>query len=260
MPELARHKASDSRDEIFATLSRDGGVIVEDAFAPDLVDALVADFTPHLDAADWANTEGDELPNEFFGFKTKRLHGLLARSSHFSRVVTDPLLLDMAKHFLGGRCRDFRLSTGELMVLGEGESDQTLHRDADSWMYYPPPRPELLVSGNLALTDFTERNGATRVAPGSHLWDKRRRPEPDEICQATMPRGSVLLYSGDVLHGGGANGTGEIRIGLYVGYVLSWLRSIEDHAVSNGVETVEAAPARVRELMGYEPGGFQAIA
>ncbi len=70
----------------------------------------------------------------------------------------------------------------------------------------------------------------------------------------------MLPYSGDVLHGGGANETGALRIGLYVGYVLSWLRPIEEHAISNGPEVLEAAPERLRELMGWAPGGFAAFA
>ena len=32
-----------------------------------------------------------------------------------------------------------------------------------------------------AISDFTEQNGGTRLAPGSHLWPDDRAPEPNEI-------------------------------------------------------------------------------
>ena len=243
-------------DEIVAGLERDGGVIVHDFLAPERVDALVRDFEPHLDAEPWCNTP-DQLGEAFFGRRTKRLHGLLARSACFADLVTHPLMLDLCARVLGPRCSGVRVSTGELMALGQGESDQLLHRDADSWIHFPRPRPEILLSCNVALTEFTEENGATVVAPGSHLWDDpARKPEPEELVKAVMPRGSALVYTGNVLHGGGANATPELRIGLYAGWLLSWLRPLENHLVTNGAEALQAAPAEARELLDVTETGW----
>ncbi|MCZ6463979.1 MAG: phytanoyl-CoA dioxygenase family protein, partial [Proteobacteria bacterium] len=236
--------------EIMAALEEDGGVIVHDFLEPTQVDELERDFKPHLDAVDWGHSDGGDSET-FFGRQTKRLHGLLARSPRFGDFVTQPLLMAMCEHFLKPRCRDFRLSTGELMALGKGQEPQMFHRDADSWMYFPEPRPEILVSVNAALTDFTEENGATRVVPGSHLWPRDRKPAEEEVVSAVMPRRSALLYSGNVLHGGGANRTDEIRIGLYAGFLLSWLRPIENHLVTNGIETLKTAAPRVQRLLDY---------
>jgi len=240
-------------------LERDGGVIVEEFLTPSQVDALASDFEPHLDAAPWCNTEhGDR--DEFFGAHTKRLHGLLARSPAFGELVLDPLLHAMCDRFLAPTCRDYRVSTGELMALGGGQEVQVFHRDADSWYHFPAPRPELLVSANIALTEFTEGNGATVVVPGSHRWPRERAAERKEGVSAAMPRGSALLYAGDVLHGGGANQTEQLRIGLYVGYILSWLRPIENHLITNGEPALRAAPPRARELLGFTEAGWEVIA
>lgn len=245
--------------EIAAALARDGAVIVRDFLDSRWVDELERDLKPHLDAVDWCNTESGDR-DEFFGHRTKRLHGLLARSPRFGDFITHPLLEALCERILKPRCRDVRLSTGELMALGRGETNQTFHRDADSWMYFPEPRPEILVSVNAALTDFSEENGATRVVPGSHRWPRERRPGEDEVASAVMPRGSALLYSGNVLHGGGANRTEQVRVGLYAGFLLSWLRPIENHLVTNGLECLRAAPARVQRLLDYSDGGWQVIA
>jgi ectoine hydroxylase-related dioxygenase (phytanoyl-CoA dioxygenase family) len=135
-----------------------------------------------------------------------------------------------------------------------------LHRDADSWLRLPPPRPEILASANVALTRFTEENGATVVVPGSHRWPRERKAEPAECARACMPRGAALLYSGEVLHGGGRNDTDELRIGLYVGYLASWLRPIENHLITNGLEAVRAAPEPVRKLLDFTAEGWTPLA
>ena len=102
-------------------------------------------------------------------------------------------------------------------------------------------------------------NGATVVVPGSHRWDADRKARPEELTQAVMPRGSALLYTGNVLHGGGANRTDEIRIGLYCGLLLSWLQPLENHLITNGLETLRELPKAVRELCGFSEEGWEVI-
>jgi len=246
------------QDEILAVLDRDGGVIVEGLLSGKQADRLRGDFEPHLAAVEWSSTDGSG-PSEFFGLRTKRLHGLLARSSAYGELITHPLLVGLARQRFSGRCRSIRISTGELMALGEGESVQELHRDADSWPFVPAPRPPILFSANLALTEFSAENGATVVVPGSHRWPKERKPEKSEETQAVMAKGSALLYDGDVIHGGGANRTPETRIGCYVGYLVSWLRPLEDHHVTTGAEVAQKASPEVQRLLGLSGDGWQVI-
>ena len=61
---------------------------------------------------------------------------------------------------------------------------------------------------------FHKENGATQVVPGSHKWDKRM-PLDEEIENAEMKAGSVFIYTGSVMHGGGANQTSENRLGVF---------------------------------------------
>jgi len=128
------------------------------------------------------------------------------------------------------------------MVLGHGQVAQMLHRDGDSWGHFPAPRPEILVSVNVALTDFTQDNGATVVVPGSHKWAPGREAKTSECTKAVMARGSALLYSGNVIHGGGANNTDDIRIGFYCGLLLSWLRPIENQLITTGAPPYRRCP------------------
>jgi len=257
--QLASFSAGTPIEEIVATIAQDGGAIANDFLPQDTIDELVRDMTPHLEAIDWCNTDDDQLGDEFFGFKTKRLHGLPGKSARVADILAHPILHGMSKHFLKPLSHRVHFSTGELMALGKGETQQILHRDADSWHHFPKPRPEVLVSVNVALTDFTSNNGATVVAPGSHLWDPGRKAKPEELAQAIMPRGSALLYTGNVLHGGGSNRTDEIRIGLYCGLTLSWLTPLENHLITSGVEAVRNLPEPARTLCGFTEAGWDVL-
>ncbi|MDJ0787998.1 MAG: phytanoyl-CoA dioxygenase family protein [Myxococcota bacterium] len=256
---LRRHSRDVDPASLAASLERDGGAIVQRFLEPEVVSALAEDYDRELAAVDWCNTKGG-LTDTFFGARTKRLHGLLGKSPHFAEAVAHPLLAALCEHFLRPLAHDFRVSTGELMAIGPGESRQALHRDADSWFHYPPPRPEILVSANLALTDFRTENGATVLVPGSQAWEPGRKPTDDDaLDHAEMERGDALVYTGNVFHGGGRNETEETRIGLYWGYIPSWLRPLENHVVTNGLPAIEKAPKRVQELLDYKPEGWDAF-
>jgi ectoine hydroxylase-related dioxygenase (phytanoyl-CoA dioxygenase family) len=201
--------------------------------------------------------------DEFYGQQTKRLHGLFSRSRHMAEVLTHPLLVGLAERLIVVRktAQDIRLSNAELMVLNTDQSAQVFHTDGASWRRAQTHEPnETLVSANIALTEFSADNGATRVVPGSHRWPAGREPTADEICQAIMPRGAALLYGGRVLHSGGANSTPERRVGLYLGYVASWLRPIENHLVTNRPDDVLRLPEAAQRLLDVVPGGFTVFA
>jgi len=243
---------------IEAALARDGACIALGVLPEALCQALLDDFDPHLEAMDWGL---DDLGyrDEFYGTRTKRLHGLFSRSSRMVHVLTHPLFLALGERlFLAtGLAREVRLSNAELMVLNQDQPAQTFHTDAVSWKRAQQTlADELLVSANCALTEFTASNGATRVVPGSHRWPAGREPRDDEVCLATMPRGAALIYTGNTIHSGGANHEPTARVGLYLGYIVSWLRPIENHLVTNRPEDVFALPEAAQRLLDVVPGGF----
>ena len=46
------------------------------------------------------------------------------------------------------------------------------------------------------LAQVLQRDGATAVVPGSHLWPSERVPESGEVLQGQMKPGSALFYLG----------------------------------------------------------------
>jgi len=108
-----------------------------------------------------------------------------------------------------------------------------------------------------AATDFTEEMGATRVIVGSHLW----KDDPSEVDSAlttgaVMDKGSVLVYTGSLFHGGGANTTDLHRIGINVGYSLGWLRQEENQYLACPPDIARTLPEGLLRLMGYQRGSF----
>ncbi len=257
------HFQPEDRKGIEEAIRRDGACVVENFIDQALCNDLLKDFSKDLDGMEWGL---DELgyKNEFYGSQTKRLHGLFSKSSHMETVLTHPLMLELAKSFLTGnkRATDIRLSNTELMVLNQHQAAQEFHTDGGSWyrVQQAEKPEEILLSANIALTDFTATNGATRVVPGSHLWASDRQPTESEVCQAIMPKGSSLLYSGNVIHSGGANEDAMIRIGLYLGYIVSWLRPIENQLVTNDPKDIFALSNTAQKLLDVSPGGFTVIA
>ena len=251
---LERLDATTNTAQLCEALQRDGAVVVEGALSGDQLGALNADF----DRIVAATMPGLRHPTHedmvaFYGRKTVRIDGLPAKSETFLEVMLLPLLCKTADHFLLPNCDDYLFNTGQLIEIGPGESAQMLHRDEDAWSYLPAPRPRLQVEAMFALSEFTVANGATQVVPGSHLWPPERTPRPDEIVSAEMPAGSALFYLGSTIHGGGANQTErERRRGLFVGYVVGWLRTEENAFLSVPIEKVRTMPRRAQELLGYK--------
>ena len=257
MPSLERIHSSAGSALICEAMQRDGACIVEDAIESAYVSGLNRDLDDLIETtAPGLRNPTHELFVEFYGRDTIRLDGIPGKSDTFVQFMEHPLMHEVCEHFLKPHCDDYLLNTAQLIQIGPGESPQMIHRDEDAWSHMPASSPQLEVEAMLALSDFTIENGATQVVPGSHLWDKERLPEPNEITQAEMSAGSALYYLGSTLHGGGANTTSDVaRRGMFYGYVVGWLRTEENMFLSVPFESVRSMPERVQELLGYHAHG-----
>jgi ectoine hydroxylase-related dioxygenase (phytanoyl-CoA dioxygenase family) len=229
-----------------------GAVIIERLATSELCDRVAAELAPHI-AATRHGRDG------FEGSRTRRPGALLARSPSSVEMIAHPLVLDVADRVLWPQKTTFQLHLTQAISIGPGESAQVLHRDQWAFDFFAfPDDMEVELSTIWALTDFTEANGATRVAVG-------RNGLPDaevagltiaDTVAAEMPRGSVVIYTGRTVHGGGANTTDGDRIGVNVDYVLGWLRQEENQYLSVPREIAAALPERVQRLMGYQMGAY----
>jgi len=132
-----------------------------------------------------------------------------------------------------------------------GETAQPIHAD-DQLIPIPKPHPPVVCNTMWALTDFTEENGATRIVPGSHLWDHN----PDyfgtyDTIAAEMPKGSVLIWHGSLWHGGGANRSDSRRVGIAMNYCAGYIRQQENQQLGIPRAIAKGFEPRLRELVGY---------
>ncbi len=235
-------------NRVSSALLKDGAVIVEEVINPDVIDAVLAELRSPFDK------QGLKFTNDFNGHKTRRLGGILGLSVSSAKILAHPFIISVADEVLKRHCTNYRIGSSTAIEIMPGEGNQELHRDDD---FYPIriPDVEFQISAMVSMTEFTAKNGATRVVPGSHDMRKIESIDESEIYIANMAKGSILFYLGTAVHAGGKNNTNKPRTGLITTYSLGWLRQEENHYLTVPRKIAEAYPENVRRLMGYQAHG-----
>ena len=237
------HAADATVENLFDALSEHGYVVVEGMLPPDNVEQKRRALAALLEETPYG-------ANSFLGRRTRRIYMLLAKVRCFDDAVLHPLLLGVLDRLLV----NYQLCVSTAIAIHPGESAQTLHRD-DSVYPLPPMFGPLTVNSMWAMSDFTIANGATRLIPESHrergVEVGIERGQGDRTLVAEMPAGSVLIYLGNLLHGGGRNDTLHPRLGVVLEYSASWLRPQENLGLAYPPALVRDLPARLQELLGY---------
>jgi ectoine hydroxylase-related dioxygenase (phytanoyl-CoA dioxygenase family) len=247
---IPRFDRAATAGEVSDALLAHGAAIIESLVDTLLCGQLADELQPWIERTP---TGADD----FSGVNTRRTGALLTRAPASAALVAHPLVLDVVERSLWPKKTTFQLHLTQAIAIGPGSPAQYLHRDHWCFDFFPFPRDvDVEVSTMWALTDFTEASGATRVVPDSHRTVDEVRYAPTDTLPAEMPQGSVVLYLGSTVHGGGQNLTDHTRIGVNIDYVLGWLRQEENQYLSYSLDEVRAMPERVQRLLGYEPGAY----
>jgi ectoine hydroxylase-related dioxygenase (phytanoyl-CoA dioxygenase family) len=214
----------------------------------DEIDQVARDMTPYMQAA-------PKGKDEFDGFETRRAGTLIARSPKAREIIMNPSILGVtAKLF--SHAAAYQLHLTESVWVGPGSTAQEIHKDQEDFKGFCFPKEhDTVVATIWAFTDFTEANGATRVVPGSHKLEGDRKFSLEESEPAEMEAGSVLLFTGQLYHGAGANVTDSIRESLIIMYTVGWLRQEENQYLCVPMETLRQLPEDLLRLMGYSLAG-----
>ena len=230
-------------------LDAEGALVIDRLASDELIDRIAAEMDEHVDATPFGS-------DDFSGRTTKRTGGLVARSVSSHELVSHPLILDVAGRLLH-QATAFQLHLTQIISIGPDSPGQSIHRDEWAFDFFPFPSDVHPQCNTIwAMTDFTEQNGATRVIPGSQDWPVALDHDASETVPAEMSKGSCLLYTGKVYHGGGANRSDAVRAGLNITYCAAWLRQEENQYLSCPPEIAATLDDDLLKLMGYRIGAY----
>lgn len=227
-----------SNGQALEELRTDGYVILRGVLSNPVLEEARNALRPLLERQAWAR-------GGFFGDRTRRVHNVLAKTRAVDPLVTHPAVLEL----LRGTLVQPQVSIVNAIEIHPGETAQFLHQD-DVVFPIVRPHPPLIVNTMWALTEFTAENGATRLVPGSQ--DATELDEDPLIVTAEMEPGSVLIWTGGLFHGGGANHSHRPRLGLNVNYNCSWLRQQENQYLAIPKEVAATFSDEFLRLLGYD--------
>ena len=225
-------------------LATDGFTVIPDFLSAGQLQRVRQGLAPHLG--------GPSGRNDFEGFDTQRVYTLVARGRLFEDLAEDARLRALLDaNLLPG----YLLTASQAINIRPGETAQALHVD-DGFYRLPRPRPAVSFSMILAVDDFTAENGATELIPGSHLWDMEtataatgpRGPAPRPMV---MKAGACLVFSGILIHRGGANRSAAPRLAVTYQYCQPWARTQENYFLAVPRDRAAAMSPRLQGLLGY---------
>ncbi len=243
-----------SSDRLLKEFHAQGFAILRNVLDASEVEALRGALQPYLDL----DIEGR---NYFEGVKTQRVYSLVGRGVVFERTAEHPVILDLVDRLLHP---GYLLTASQAISIGPGETPQPIHYD-DQFYTLPRPRPAVSISTIWALDDFTAANGGTEVIAGSHLWDDDEVGRlyaaataegiddsiRSQLRPVEMDAGSLVIFSGTLLHRGGANRSADTRRAFSHQYCEPWARQQENFMLSVPEQRTRKMSSRLRELLGY---------
>ena len=248
MVAIARYQQDDDVELIVTALQDSGSVIIENVLSDAVLSGLSDDLRPEFDR------EGHLYQNEFNGHQTLRVGGVTKYSAHFPTLLLHPTVLAIADAILKPHCEVYQVGSTTAIEILPGEDAQVLHADDACYPSHLLPF-EAQISALWALDDFTVENGATRVVPREMGVEKPEDASEEHVVQAVMPKGSVVIYLGSTIHGGGANRSDAPRKAVVNTYCLGWLRQEENQYLTLTKEQVAAQSDEMRRMLGFQAHG-----
>jgi hypothetical protein len=191
-------------------------------------------------------------------FKTepgaRRLANLVNKGCVFREIIAHAAILPLVEHVLQGSVKLSSLNARS--VDPHSDRPQPLHCDMGA---APDKRGPWVCNTVWMLDDFTECNGALRLVPGSHRWNRL----PQDVLEdplAEHPRqslvtgaaGSVIVMNAHLWHGGMANRTAYPRTAVHAFYCRRDKPQQQYQKQLLAADLQAALPPQLRELLALD--------
>ncbi|GAW13581.1 hypothetical protein ANO14919_029680 [Xylariales sp. No.14919] len=190
---------------------------------------------------------GPQGPNQ-------RLWTLVNKGEEFLDLLNHPIIDEFVPWFLGEHAI---ITTYTANIVRPGNVPMQFHTDQ---VAVQPPIRDLAFGMNIMfyLEDVTERNGGTRVYPGSHIG----QIAPLDIftvegtVAAAAPAGSALIFDSRLWHATGPNreASGE-RPAILLFFMRSFIRQQENNFLSLRKDVWPKLSDRVKRMLGFYTTG-----
>ncbi|GAV30031.1 hypothetical protein PMKS-003537 [Pichia membranifaciens] len=212
-------------DAILELLRKYGVCTIKKLFS----DSDIADINKELDPL----FEEKKNDPRLFPKETIRVTNTVSKSPIVvNKIMSHPLNLAVAHRALDqanafwigdnlnvGSCPAI-VSSSIAFQISPNAAYQALHRDDQSDHNIRHPQTyenfsfnsESQIGFSVALTRTTKQNGATRIIPGSHLWDHLQKPNKEDCIYNEMEKGDATFMLASILHSASSNLTkDEVR-------------------------------------------------
>jgi ectoine hydroxylase-related dioxygenase (phytanoyl-CoA dioxygenase family) len=185
----------------------------------------------------------------------RRVWNVLSRDPVFEDLAFHTIAVDFVKQVLGWPALLGNVSAN---ITGPGGGEMILHADQ---IFVPEPWSNQPQGMNVAwcIDDFTEANGGTRFALGSHRLNRAPRPEEVDIATVAIEAaaGAAVVFESRIWHKTGHNRTSdETRAGIFAWYTKPIYRPQENWFLSLKPEVRQFAGDDALVLLGYKSEGL----
>ncbi|KAL4939441.1 hypothetical protein BDV06DRAFT_231070 [Aspergillus oleicola] len=233
-PASFRHVNRDTPlDQAIRILKEDGVMMFNNLLDPQTACLIQHELDDHVNNWQPGPPENLDGYREMIGSKTKQVCNLSLVSRTFRRDLLDnPWIHSICREVLSTEFGGYWLNGASVLHVEPGEKAQVLHQDHRLYRvleWRQPGGPEVMVNFIFALTEFTEKNGATRAVPGSHLWPETYPAVEEQAIPATMSPGDAMVFLGGTFHGAGANRSSAYRRGVVTSFHPTHFTPMESH-------------------------------
>ncbi|KAL3478436.1 hypothetical protein BJX99DRAFT_256557 [Aspergillus californicus] len=217
-PQIKRLPATTDATTIFETLQTEGVLILENFLSQSQVTALNNDVNPLINHQRNNPIRTDAMKGSLITTippEQKRVHNLTAVSKTFRHDILNHALMHALCSQTFHKTDEYWLASGGILDNGPGTAAQQWHRDwpAHPLLHTAIDGQESLMSFFVALTEFTEENGATQFVYRGHELPEITPPDEaggdHPMMIAEMNPGDSLVFGRRAIHRGGINATSD---------------------------------------------------